>query len=71
MNADLVFANILAPVLTAESTTIKNSIHESGLIVLSGMREEQVEQVLLSYQDCEELAREIGDGWAAVILRKL
>ena len=70
LNADLVFANILAPVLTAESATIKNSIHESGLIVLSGMRGEQVEQVLLSYQDCEELAREIGDGWTAVILRK-
>ena len=70
LNADLVFANILAPVLTAESTTIKNSIHESGLIVLSGMREEQVESVLLSYQECVELAREISDGWAAVILRK-
>ena len=71
LNADLVFANILAPVLIAESTTIKNSIHESGLIVLSGMREEQVESVLLSYRECVELAREISDGWAAVILRKL
>jgi ribosomal protein L11 methyltransferase len=70
LNADLVFANILAPVLIAESSTIKNSIHELGLIVLSGMREEQVENVLLSYSDCVELARENRDGWAAVILRK-
>jgi len=71
LNAGLVFANILAPVLIAESETIKGSIYSSGLIVLSGMREEQVESVLLSYMDCEEIAREIGDGWAAVTLRKL
>lgn len=70
LKADLVFANILAPVLIAESDTIKDSIHESGLIVLSGMRENQVEGVLLSYEDCVELATEIRDGWAAVILRK-
>ena len=70
LKADLVFANILAPVLIAESDTIKDSIHESGLIVLSGMREDQVEGVLLSYEDCAELATEIRDGWAAVILRK-
>lgn len=70
INADLVFANILAPVLIAESNTIKDSIHESGLIVLSGMREEQVEGVLLSYKDCVELDREVSDGWAAVTLRK-
>ena len=71
LNARLVFANILAPVLIAESATIKGSIVQSGLIVLSGMREEQVENVLLSYTDCVELDREIVDGWAAVILRKL
>lgn len=71
LNAGLVFANILAPVLITESETIKGSINSSGLIVLSGMREEQVESVLLSYRDCEEIAREISDGWAAVILRKL
>ena len=71
LNADLVFANILAPVLIAECETIKDSIHETGLIVLSGMRDEQVQQVLLSYQDCEELERESRDGWSAVTLRKL
>ena len=70
LNADLVFANILAPVLIAESNTIKDSIHETGLIVLSGMRDDQVEKVLLSYGDCIELERESGDGWTAVVLRK-
>ena len=71
LNGDLVFANILARVLIAESDTIKDSIHESGMIVLSGMREDQVESVLLSYKDCVELSRDTSDGWAAVILRKL
>lgn len=71
LNADLVFANILAPVLIAESATIKGSVHESGLIVLSGLRDEQVEDVLLSYSDCSELERESSDGWSAVILRKM
>ena len=71
LDGDLVFANILAPVLIAESETIKDSVHKSGMIVLSGMREDQVENVLLSYKDCVELSREISDGWAAVILRKL
>ena len=70
LKADLVFANILAPVLIAESDTIKDSIHESGLIVLSGMREDQVESVLISYTDCVEIGREVTDGWSAVILRK-
>jgi len=71
LSADIVFANILAPVLIAESDTIRRSIHTSGLIVLSGMRDDQVQNVLLSYQDCEELERESQDGWTAVILRKL
>ena len=71
LNGDLVFANILAPVLIAESDTIKDSVHDSGMIVLSGMREDQVESVLLSYEDCVELTRETSEGWAAVILRKL
>jgi ribosomal protein L11 methyltransferase len=70
LNADLVFANILAPVLIAESATIKGSVNESGLIVLSGMRDEQVQQVLLSYSECNEVERESRDGWTAVILRK-
>ena len=70
LNADLVFANILAPVLIAECETIKDSVHGTGLIVLSGMREEQVQQVMLSYGDCAELERESSDGWTAVVLRK-
>jgi ribosomal protein L11 methyltransferase len=71
LQADLVFANILAPVLVAESCLIKESVRDSGLIVLSGIRDDQVDEVLRSYGDCYELERESQDGWTAVILRKL
>ena len=70
LQVNLVFANILAPVLVAESGPIKESVCGSGLIVLSGMRDDQVDDVLLSYMDCIELERESQDGWIAVILRK-
>jgi len=71
LKVDLVFVNILAPVLVAESDSIKNSVCDSGLIVLSGMRDNQVDDVLLSYNDCNELERESQDGWTAVVLRRL
>jgi ribosomal protein L11 methyltransferase len=71
VQADFVFANILAPVLIEESHTIKDSISNSGLIVLSGMRDDQVQHVLMSYSECVELERESSDGWTAVVLQKL
>jgi ribosomal protein L11 methylase PrmA len=71
LQADLVFANILAPVLVAESDLIKKSVHTIGVIVLSGLRDEQVEYVLRSYDDCKELERESQEGWTAIVLQKL
>ena len=71
LQADLVFANILAPVLVAESDLIKKSVHTAGVIVLSGLRDEQVDYVLRSYDDCKELERESQEGWTAVVLQKL
>jgi ribosomal protein L11 methyltransferase len=71
LQADLVFANILAPVLIAESGLIKNSVRNSGLIVLSGLRNEQVEDVMRSYGECKEIERESQEGWTALVLQKL
>lgn len=71
LQADLLFANILAPVLVAESDLIKKSVHNSGVIVLSGLRDEQVEYVLRSYAECKELERESQEGWTALVLQKL
>lgn len=69
-HADVVLANILAPVLKAEAESITNTLADGGLIVLSGMRDEQVAGVLENYQLCQEVSRETMDGWTAVVLSK-
>lgn len=70
VQADAVLANILAPVLKAESSSIHKTLDSGGLIVLSGMRTEQVDEVLETYEHCTELDRESLDGWTAVVLQK-
>jgi ribosomal protein L11 methylase PrmA len=64
----MVVANILAPVLRAESATITDLCRPGGTIVLSGMRSEQVQGVTAAFglpvvDSMEE------DGWEAVVLR--
>lgn len=67
---DAVLANILAPVLIAESTQVMNAIQTGGVIILSGMRTEQVADVLQHYSQCTEIDRDKLDGWTAVALMK-
>ena len=69
-HADAVVANILAPVLKAEAESIENTLTSEGLVVLSGMRDEQVAGVLGYYRNCHEVTRETMDGWTAVVLSK-
>lgn len=67
---DAVLANILAPVLIAESTLVVNAIQTGGVIILSGMRTEQVADVMQHYSQCTEIDRDELDGWTAVALKK-
>lgn len=67
---DAVLANILSPVLIAESEKIRSTVRTGGVIVLSGMRDNQVEDVLSHYTDCIEIERDELDGWVAVALQK-
>ncbi|MSV36605.1 MAG: methyltransferase [Actinobacteria bacterium] len=67
---DVVFANILAPVLISESRVIARCTVKLGIVILSGMRTEQVEKVLLSYGDFTEVGRDELDGWTSVALQK-
>ncbi len=66
---DCVVANILAPVLISESTDIMAAIASRGLIVLSGMRDEQVDGVVSHFADVNVIDRESLDGWTAVVLQ--
>ncbi len=67
---DAVLANILAPVLIAEANNICSAVGVGGVIVLSGMRDDQVDKVLLHYSTCKEIERDELDGWVAVALQK-
>ena len=67
---DAVVANILAPVLIAESHSMSATVRTGGVVVLSGMRTEQVQHVLASFPFFTELDRESEDGWTAVVLQK-
>lgn len=68
--SDVVLANILSPVLIAESNAIVSGTHVGGFIVLSGMRDEQVAHVLEHYSQCDEVSQETLEGWTAVVLRR-
>ncbi len=68
--SDVVLANILAPVLIEESEKISTATVGGGLLVLSGMRTEQVERVLQEFSEFTEIQRDEMDGWTAVALRK-
>ena len=67
---DAVLANILSPVLIAESDNICAAVTPGGVIVLSGMRDNQVANVLSHFSDCAEVLRDDIDGWVAVALRR-
>ena len=69
-HAVAVVANILAPVLKAEAMSIETTLTSGGLIVLSGMRDDQVTEVLMHYPNSHEIDRESMDGWSAVVLSK-
>lgn len=65
---DGLVANILAPVLREDAIRIREAVRTGGWIVLSGMREDQVDSVLAHYQTCEVTAVETLEGWTAVLL---
>ena len=69
--SEVLLANILAPVLIEEARNISSALSGGGLLVLSGMRTEQVSRVLQEYSEFSELQRVEMDGWTAVALEKI
>ncbi|CAB4659330.1 unannotated protein [freshwater metagenome] len=67
---DAVLANILAPVLIEHATRILSTVRNGGVVILSGMRLDQVDNVVKHFPDCEQLETMELDGWVAVALRK-
>lgn len=68
---DLVFANILAPILIAEKPQILRGLAPEGYIILSGLLREQVDEVVEVYSDMQCLKKEIKGDWAALLMRRV
>jgi ribosomal protein L11 methyltransferase len=69
--ADIVLANILAKPLLELAPVFTSCTRAGGWIVLSGLLEEQVGEVIAAYEsDCEEDSVGILDGWARVVMRR-
>lgn len=68
-SVDLLVANILAPVLRDEAARIRSVVAADGVVVLSGMRTDQVGGVTTFYEPFSLEDHETLDGWTAVTLR--
>ena len=67
---DIVIANIIADVLKAISSELKNHTKEGGLIILSGILDKKEDIVLNSFKDLELLDRISRDEWITLIYKK-
>jgi ribosomal protein L11 methylase PrmA len=61
----------LAPVLRELAGVIQCVTQTNGVVILSGMRDDQVEDVLACFDSCVELGKVSIDGWTAVALQKV
>lgn len=69
---DLVFANILQHILLEEIEIISTAVRQGGYLILSGLLNPQVEEVITSYKKVGLKLEEIlsrGD-WSAILMRK-
>lgn len=65
---DLVLANIGAGVLRELARPITDRVAQGGNLVLAGLLDGQVDDVLAAYPSLAEVARRSEDGWTAVVL---
>jgi ribosomal protein L11 methyltransferase len=68
--ADVVLANILAPVLVELAADIDRVCRNDGVVVLAGLRTEQRDQVLSAYVGWNVADEELVDGWLGLVLTR-
>lgn len=64
----LVFANILKPVLISEKPVMIEQLVDGGFLIISGLLNEQVEEVVKNYQEFTVLKVLTQGDWSAVLL---
>ncbi len=67
---DVVFANILAPVLIELADEIGRRVAGEGTLILSGILDGRYEHVLAEYADFVVIDRVVIDGWATLRLTR-
>ncbi|WP_181197545.1 50S ribosomal protein L11 methyltransferase [Enhygromyxa salina] len=68
--AELVFANIRPKVLIPAAPTIVAALAPGGTVLLSGILDEEGDEVLAAYAELELLARVSEEGWCALVMRR-
>lgn len=68
---DLIAANIGVQVLRDAGSALVERLSPRGLLVLSGLLADQVDEVVVRCGGCEELERRSEDGWSAAVLRRV
>jgi ribosomal protein L11 methyltransferase len=67
---DLVFANILEHVLVLEKEVILNSLKENGYLIVSGLLNHQVDNIVREYQGLQKISVLSKNDWSAILFKK-
>ena len=65
----LVFANILEHVLISEKATLLNSLEQNSYLIMSGLLNHQVDQIVKTYQSLEKVSVVSKGDWSAILFR--
>lgn len=66
---NLVFANILEYVLLSEKETILSSLEKNGYLIVSGLLNHQVENIVSAYQPLKKVAVVSKNDWSAILFQ--
>jgi len=67
---DIVIANIIADVLKAIAFDLQKTVHDNGLLIISGILEKKESSVLEAYNKLTLLERKQKDEWVTLIYKK-
>lgn len=68
---DLVFANILEPVLISEKPTITASLKKGGYLIVSGLLNHQVDNIITNYSEMEMKSVVSKGDWSAILFKDI
>ena len=66
----LVFANILEHVLILEKVMLLNSLSENGYLIVSGLLNHQVDNIVLEYSTLEKVKVVSKNDWSAILFKR-